>query len=320
MTELAEVAEASGLKLNDIASVRIKTRDAILGDLYGARPATGAFVLIDPVSNQTAAAGRHDPRGGVMAGTVYLVGAGPGSADLLTLKAARLLAEADLVLHDALVTDEVLALRPAPASWRSARAGPSLDRSGGHQSPSGARGAPARSGRASQGRRSDAVRARPGRNRRGKPRAAGIAFEIVPGISAGFAAAAEIAQSFTIAACRARSPSSRLVPHAARRRTSPGRIAAAAADTVVVYMGKAEAARIRDALARGVPARRPAVLVEGARAAAQFAGGALGSLEALAATPATARPCFSSAKLAAPCGGTMRRRKRAMRHGAPGAA
>ena len=78
MTELAEVAEASGLKLNDIASVRIKTRDAILGDLYGARPATGAFVLIDPVSNQTAA-GRHDPRGGVMAGTVYLVGAGPGS-------------------------------------------------------------------------------------------------------------------------------------------------------------------------------------------------------------------------------------------------
>ena len=57
MTELAEVSEASGLKLNDIASVRIKTRDAILGDLYGARPATGAFVLIDPVSNQTAAAG-----------------------------------------------------------------------------------------------------------------------------------------------------------------------------------------------------------------------------------------------------------------------
>ena len=57
MTELAEVSEASGLKLNDIASVRIKTRDPILADLYNDRPATGAFVLIDPASNQTAAAG-----------------------------------------------------------------------------------------------------------------------------------------------------------------------------------------------------------------------------------------------------------------------
>jgi sulfate adenylyltransferase subunit 1 len=57
MTELSEVGEASGLKLNDVASVRIKMRDPVLADLYNERPATGAFVLIDPVSNQTAAAG-----------------------------------------------------------------------------------------------------------------------------------------------------------------------------------------------------------------------------------------------------------------------
>lgn len=43
-------------------------------------------------------------------GWVALVGAGPGDAELLTVKAARLLAEADVVVHDALVSSDVLAL------------------------------------------------------------------------------------------------------------------------------------------------------------------------------------------------------------------
>ena len=45
--------------------------------------------------------------------TVWLVGAGPGDPDLLTVKAARLIADAEVVVHDALVGDGVLALVPA---------------------------------------------------------------------------------------------------------------------------------------------------------------------------------------------------------------
>ena len=49
-------------------------------------------------------------------GRVSLVGAGPGSADLITVRGARRLAEAELVLYDALASQEMRTLAPN-ARW-----------------------------------------------------------------------------------------------------------------------------------------------------------------------------------------------------------
>src|SRR5882762_6491045 len=52
-----------------------------------------------------------------MSGKVILVGAGPGAADLLTVRAVRLLGEAEVVFHDALVPREILRLASRAAKF-----------------------------------------------------------------------------------------------------------------------------------------------------------------------------------------------------------
>ena len=125
-----------------------------------------------------------------MEGKVYLVGAGPGDPELLTRRAWSLLQSADVVLHDDLVSDEVLAAAPAQAQVLSVgkRAGrktvtqveiSALLVAGARAGLTVVRlksGDPQIFGRL--GEEMDALRE------------AGIDFEVVPGVTAAFAAAA----------------------------------------------------------------------------------------------------------------------------------
>jgi uroporphyrin-III C-methyltransferase len=122
-------------------------------------------------------------------GTVWLVGAGPGDPGLLTLHAAHALAEADVVLHDALVSAEVLALASR------ARLEPVGKRAGGRRTPQ-LRINERLIRLARDGHR--VVRLKGGDplvfSRGGEEAlalaAAGIRFRIVPGVSAGIGGAA----------------------------------------------------------------------------------------------------------------------------------
>jgi uroporphyrin-III C-methyltransferase len=125
-------------------------------------------------------------------GTVYLVGAGPGDPELLTVRALRLLQTADVVLHDDLVPDAVLALIHDHALVTSVgkRCGrPRITQQGIHRLM-------VESARAGQ----SVVRLKSGDplvfGRAGEElaalRAAGVPVEIVPGVTAAFAAGAAL--------------------------------------------------------------------------------------------------------------------------------
>jgi len=194
-----------------------------------------------------------------VAGTVYLVGAGPGDPELLTLKAVRLIESADVILHDDLVPPAVLDLARAGAEIVNVgkRCGAktitqeeinSLMVERAHFGRSVVRlksGDPLLFGRASE--------------ELGALAEAGVPVEIVPGVSAVFAAAAAIGRSLTD-----RDWASHVILSTGHHAQSHSREAlpAVEAGTRVVYMpGRDLALLAAEWLAEGLPADLPCAVV-----------------------------------------------------------
>ncbi len=181
------------------------------------------------------------------AGHVALVGAGPGAEDLLTLRAQRLLMDADVIVHDALVPETVVAM-----GRRDAERLPVGKRKGCHSKSQSEINA-LLVALAHSGRR--VVRLKSGDplvfGRAGEEmqalRDAGISYEVVPGVTAAFAAAADFELPLTL-----RGVSSSMVfttGHDLKGGALPdwGKLAISGA-TVAVYMGRSVAADVASRL------------------------------------------------------------------------
>jgi uroporphyrin-III C-methyltransferase len=191
-------------------------------------------------------------------GKVYLIGAGPGAQDLITLRGARLLASANVVLHDALVTPEMLELCPQAEKIAVGKRCGKLSTAQqfiNKQLVDNARkhaivvrlkgGDPMLFGRADEELRA--------------LEEAGIAVEVVPGITTALAAAAATRQPLT------KRGVSRSVAFFTSS-TAPeldGLVTVPNTDTLVQYMGGREAiATAQSLLAQGRDAAMPVVVIE----------------------------------------------------------
>lgn len=240
------------------------------GDAAAARRA--ALVELDAARGDT-----------VAPGIVHIVGAGPGDPDLLTLRAIQSLREADVILHDELVPPAVLARarrdaelvavgkRRGQAQWPQAAINAELVRRarGGETVVRLKAGDPYVFGRGAE--EVEALQA------------AGVAFSVVPGVTAALGCSASagiplthrrIASAVTFVSGRAAdgSPATNWAALA-----GPGH-------TLAIYMGAAEAASVRDRLlaAGADPALPVAVIENGTRPGERTSAGRLSDLARLA--------------------------------------
>lgn len=225
-----------------------------------------------------------------MPNTIHIVGAGPGAADLLTLRAAALLRRAAVVLHDDLVPQEVLDL--CPPSAQVVNVGKRCGRHGRSQEQINAlmvwyatetrgetivrlkSGDPAVFGRL--GEELDALRR------------AGIPYEIVPGITA--AAAAAAAASVTLTDRRAASAVVLVTAHTCNQESLARTIPDPARSTYAIYMPGPDYARTANELMQSGldPATPCAVISNAGRANEQSRFLSLGELAAQRGIPAPA--------------------------------
>lgn len=232
-----------------------------------------------------------EPSKPAKSGTVWLVGAGPGAPDLLTVRALRVLQEADIVLHDALVASAILDL--VPPSAQRVNVG---KRKGAHDFTQREIGEMlVREGRA--GRR--VVRLKAGDplvfGRAGEEMAAlaeaGIPVEIVPGVTAALAAAADAKVPLTL---RGVASSLAFVTAQEAEGADPQDWTALAATgaTLAVYMGRSAGETIRRRLMdAGMKDTTPVVAVENAgRPERRILGGTVADLPALGARADLAGP------------------------------
>jgi uroporphyrin-III C-methyltransferase/precorrin-2 dehydrogenase/sirohydrochlorin ferrochelatase len=220
-------------------------------------------------------------RGEAETGIVHLIGAGPGAEDLLTLRAQRLLQEADVIVHDQLVPAAVVEMGRRDAGRIS------VGKAKGHHSFTQAQINTLIVRLAREGKR--VARLKGGDpmvfGRAGEEiaalRKAGIPYTIVPGISAALAAAADTATPVTL-----RRVSSGFVfatAHGAEDGDLQHWAALAQSGlTVALYMGKSIAGEVAARLeAHGLSAGTPVgIVVNAGRRGRQTYRGTLGDLVA----------------------------------------
>ena len=198
-----------------------------------------------------------------MTGVVYIVGAGPGAPDLLTLRAAKLLARADVVFHDALVHPDTVALATHAEKIAVGK------RCGKHSTAQKFINkrlidAAARHGVVVRLKGGDPMLFGRAQEEIAALDAAGVRCEIVPGVTAALAASAELGISLTQRGV-ARSIAFATPRVGEGEAPSDWAKSIAAADAGAIYMGAGQAAQIAAALiAAGKAPSTPLAIVENA--------------------------------------------------------